>query len=316
MKNKYIFTTLFALFTVMASSCQTRSAQTTAQKDITLEDGTEAHSNTDISDPSVPAEDSNSSPQTDSQITSDVSAAFMEEQTLLEYEGLTLKALSWNSDTANLKIQAQNSSAQDYTIQFSDTSVNNYMVEPNFSMNVKAEAQAENNAEFSLVALDSCGIEAVTQIQTKIILLDSVSFDTIYTSDYITIQTDDSDKQQIFDESGDILYDQDGLKLISKGFVDDPDWGKLWKIYISNDTEEDLCIYSPNVTINDHTMDVLFSSTVPAGKKAVSSMTVFQSDLDNYQINEIHSARFTLHLKNPATFETIQTIDNISLGNQ
>lgn len=316
MKNKYIFTTLFALFTVMASSCQTRSAQTTAQKEITLEDSAETNSNSDISDASVLAEDNNASAETDAPITSEVSAAFMEEQTLLEYEGLSLKALSWDPDTANLIIQAQNSSAQDYTIQFSDTSVNNYMVEPNFSMNVKADAQAEKNAEFSLDDFDSCGIEEATQIQTKILLLDSVSYDTIYTSDYITIQTGDSDKQQIFDESGEILYDQDGLKLISKGFVDDPEWGKLWKIYISNDTEEDLCIYSPDVTLNDHTMDVLFSSTVPAGKKAVSSMTVFQSDLDNYQINEIYSAQFTLYLKNPATFETIQTIDNISLGNQ
>ena len=85
------------------------------------------------------------------------------------------------------------------------------MVEPNFSMNVKADAQAEKNAEFSLDDFDSCGIEEATQIQTKILLLDSVSFDTIYTSDYITIQTGDSDKQQIFDESGEILYDQDGF---------------------------------------------------------------------------------------------------------
>ena len=65
--------------------------------------------------------------------------------------------------------------------------------------------------------------------------------------------------------------------------------------------------------MNDNTMGVLFSVTVPDGKKAVSSMTIFQDDLDKYEITDINSAQMTLKLQNPETFETIETI-NINLG--
>ena len=315
MKNKYILAILLTLFTVTASACQMRTEQTTPQKESTvLDEGT-----SDSPDDGTSKEGTDSTDDMDSKddaapdASSEDDSFIMEEQSLLEYEGLSLKALSWDSESAALKVQAENSSDKDYIIQFIDTSVNDFMIESGFSMNVTAKAQAEKDAEFSLTDLDSCGINDVVQIQTKVLVLDSISFDTVYTSDVVTIQTGDPSSQQVYDESGDILYEENGLKIVSLGFLDDSNNGKLWKLYIANDSGQDYFFYSPDVTLNSNTMDVLFSVTVPDGKKAVGSMTIFQDDLDKYEITDITSAQMALKLQNPETFETIQTI-NINLG--
>lgn len=315
MKNKYILAIILTLFTITASACQTRTEQTTIQKETTVSD----EGTTDSPDDGASKESTDTTDDMDSKkdaapdTTAEDDSFVMEEQSLLDYEGLSLKALSWDSGSAALKVQAENSSDKDYIIQFIDTSVNDFMIESGFSMNVKANAQDEKDAEFSLTDLDSCGINDVVQIQTKVLVLDSISFDTVFTSDVVTIQTGDPSSQQAYDESGDILYEENGLKIVSHGFVDDSNHGKLWKLYIANDSGQDYCFYSPDVTLNDNTMDVLFSVTVPDGKKAVSSMTIFQDDLDKYEITDINSAQMTLKLQNPETFETIETI-NINLG--
>lgn len=333
MKNKYIIFILMAALTIGSfTGCQTRSNQQSAQEStsskVSENDPAEnAGSSSESSDDSSAADGSSTKiSDTGSDDTangddlskdkpqdpSDTDFS-MEEQTLLEHEGVTVKAISWDSDTSSLKVQAQNTSDQDYIIQFSNTSINNYMMEPIFSLNVNANSQAEKNAEFNPSDLSDCGIKNVAQIQMKVNLLDAISFDTLYSSDYATVQTAASMEEQSDNESGEVLYNQDGLKLISRGFIDDPDWGKLWKVYISNDTDDDLVFYTPTITLNGNTLDVLFSVTVPAGKRAVGVMTIFQEDLDTYQIADIISASLTLQLQNPETFETLRTIENISL---
>lgn len=306
MKNKYmIFMLIGALVIGSLTGCQTRSDQQSAGEIITGDDPE-----------NIPEEESDSTGNMLSGDTAPDSSdpeVPMTEQTVLEYEGVTVKAISWDSDKASLKIQAQNSSDRDYIIQFSNTSINNYMMEPIFSMNINANSQAEKNAEFNPSDLSECGIENVALIQMRVNLLDAISFDTLYSTDYITVQTGASMDDKTNDESGNLLYDQDGLKLISRGFVDDPEWGKLWKVYISNDTGKDLVIYAPTVTLNGNTLDVLFSVTVPAGKRAIGTMTIFQEDIDTYQINNIESATVTLQLQNPETFETLRTIDDVPL---
>lgn len=318
MKNKLILAILLTVFTISASACQTQREQTTIQDGNSISEDSNADSS-DTTDNGSSNDNNASTDLTDSEdsAASDVPSAeetfAMEEQTLLEYEGLTLKALSWDSEAASLKIQAENSSDADYIVQLINTSVNDFMMESSFSMNVNAAAQSEKDAEFSVTDLESCEIKNVTEIQTQFLLLNSVSFETLYTSDVITIQTGDPSAQQEYDESGDVLYEQNGLIIRSHGFTDDSNLGKLWKLYISNNSGQDFCFYSPDVTLNNSTMDVLFSVTVPDGKKAVASMTIFKEDLDKYQITDITSAQLTLQLQDPETFDTIQTIDNLSL---
>lgn len=311
MKNKYIVLILMAaLFTGSLAGCQTHSEKQPTQEFTSIADSENTEEeNTDLSAKAAggtPASDT--LPENTAQASSDAKFS-MDEQVLLEYEGITVKAISWNPDTFALKIQAQNTTDQDYIIQFSSTSINDYMMEPMFSLNVNANSQAEKDAEFNPSNLSECGIKEASQIQMKVNLVNAVSFDTLHTSDYVTVQTSASSYEETDKKSGEMLYDQEGLQLISQGFVDDPDWGKLWKVYISNNTEEDLIFYAPTITLNGNTLDVLFSVDVPAGKKAVGTMTIFQEDLDTYQINDITSAALTLQLQNPNTFTTVRTIE-------
>ena len=110
-------------------------------------------------------------------------------------------------------------------------------------------------------------------------------------------------------QEGETIYEQDGLKILSLGLEEDPTWGKSWKVSVTNNSQKDLVVAASSAIVNDSTLDVIFSVKVPAGKSAVGSMTLFQNDLDKYQIQNITDLEVSLDFQDPSTYQTIQTTD-------
>lgn len=323
MKNKYILLLLCAALTVTIIGCQnpktsppeataapSQASDTTdaATKDSDLknEENGAKQENNDSADDSSSKDDENSQ-------NGETSPVPMEEQIVLEQDGIIVKAVSWDPDNAALEISAENTKDEDCIIQFTNTSVNNYMMDPIFSLNVASHSQASGTADFVPGFLEECGIQNVAQIETKLLLLDALSFETQYTSDLLTISTGGSLEQQTYDDSGEVIYDQSGLKLVSKGIQENPVFGKQWKLYIANDTGEDLTIEGTAAAVNDISMNVLLSSSVPSGKKSIGSMTFFQENLDNNQIQDVVSLRTNLQILDMKSFEKKSIISDIHL---
>lgn len=313
MKKKIITILISALFASSLSACQPPAKQP-ARPSASLEENNAQEPSPDAdADADAASEDPTVLQPDETEVTPGTSPDMMQEQVLLNYEGITLYAVSWNQEQNALEVRAENTSDQSYILQFSDTSVNNYSISPNFSLNLDAASQVSENALFSSDSLKDCGIQTVFQIQTKVVLLDSVSFNTIYTSDPVTVTTGAVDNPQVMDDSGEVIYDQDGLKLVSKGIVDETGTGKCWKVYISNQTTQDISVETTNIILNDVTLDVLFSVNVPQGTSAVGTMTIFQEDLDKYMIETIDSMEMSLQILNPDDYTPIQSIDDIQL---
>lgn len=293
MKRKYILLLAGAMLISFMTACKTESK--------------------DSASPATPAENAaeeniSVAPESSSQLF-DVSS---KEQLLMEYDGVSLYAVPWDPAQVTMAVRTENTSQKNYIIQFADFCVNNYVLHNAFSLNVDADSENSSSFELADDALKECGIQDIYRIDTKILLLDALTFETIYTSEPVTIRTALSD-EQTYDESGELLYEQDGLKLVSKGLVDDPAFGKLWKIYIFNNTDSDLAFESTSLTLNGISLDVLLSITVPKGKRAIADMIIFREDLENSQINEISSLETSVNLLNPETFEVKQVIDGIKL---
>ena len=232
------------------------------------------------------------------------------ENSLLFHEkGVTILASPWDSELSALPVQLENTSEQNYILQLTDTSVNGSMIESSFSQNLDAHSQTNAQIEFSSQLLSENGIQSVSQIQTRILLLDAVTFETLYTSNLLTITLNGSAPSQTAPQDGETIYEQDGLKILSLGLEEDPTWGKSWKVSVTNNSQKDLVVAASSAIVNDSTLDVIFSVKVPAGKSAVGSMTLFQNDLDKYQIQNITDLEVSLDFQDPSTYQTIQTTD-------
>ncbi|MBS6194680.1 MAG: hypothetical protein KH828_03750 [Clostridiales bacterium] len=316
MKRKYIAIMIAALLVSSVTACKTESGSSSQDSSSPVQDvpSTEnASSDAESENPTSQPSGSDSSADTEENDSAQQNEASADEQLLLEQNGIKVYALvSDLAQQATLGIRAENTSDQNYIIQLADVSVNNFVMHPAFSLNVDANSVNDMSAAFSPEDLEACGIQTVSHMDAKVLLLDALSFETLYTSEPVTIKTGESETSS-YDETGEVVYDKDGLKLVSKGIVDDPISGKSWKVYISNDTDQDLALEASNIIVGDATLDVILSLTVPKGKKAIGTMSIFQEDLDKYLITDIHSLETTLKILDPETFELRQTIDDISL---
>lgn len=233
---------------------------------------------------------------------------------LLHQEGVTLYVSPWDESLHSMPVRMENSSDQNYILQLTDTSVNDSVIESSFSENLNANSHLESSIEFSEQDLAENHIEKVSQIQTKVLFLDSETFETRYTSDLLTITFENPIVSQPAPETGPVVYQQDGITMTSLGLADDPTWGKAWKVAITNDSTNDLVLSATNGIINDSTLDILFSVKVPAGKKAVGTLTIFQNDLEKYQIETITSLEVAMDFQDPSTYEVLKTTEPIILS--
>lgn len=318
MKKSIVFILLTSLFTGAFSACQPTDAMTSAPQSsesapVSPEPSEPAPTAEETPTPASTEEassDPSSSPDESEALSETDSFSVNTENSLLFHEkGVTILASPWDSELSALPVQLENTSEQNYILQLTDTSVNGSMIESSFSQNLDAHSQTNAQIEFSSQLLSENGIQSVYQIQTRILLLDAVTFETLYTSNLLTITLNGSAPSKTAPQDGETIYEQDGLKILSLGLEEDPTWGKSWKVSVTNNSQKDLVVAASSAIVNDSTLDVIFSVKVPAGKSAVGSMTLFQNDLDKYQIQNITDLEVSLDFQDPSTYQTIQTTD-------
>ena len=76
-----------------------------------------------------------------------------------------------------------------------------------------------------------------------------------------------------------VIVDEQGVKFtVTSMPYDDSIWGAGIKVRLENDTDKNLMYALDNVSINGYMVNVLFATTVSAGKKENTSITIFSSE--------------------------------------
>ena len=211
MKKSIVFILLTSLFTGAFSACQPTDAMTSAPQSsesapVSPEPSEPAPTAEETPTPASTEEassDPSSSPDESEALSETDSFSVNTENSLLFHEkGVTILASPWDSELSALPVQLENTSEQNYILQLTDTSVNGSMIESSFSQNLDAHSQTNAQIEFSSQLLSENGIQSVSQIQTRILLLDAVTFETLYTSDLLTITLNGSAPSQTAPQDG------------------------------------------------------------------------------------------------------------------
>lgn len=251
---------------------------------------------------------------TEEKKTSDV---VIQETVLLNEAGLTITAKSFDVDEwfgPELKLLIENNSGKNLTVQSRNASVNGYMVETMMSVDVADGKKANDALAFMQSDLESCGIDTIADMEFSFHVFTTEDWETYFDSEQIRIETSAVDSYAYgFDDAGDVLYDEGGVRIIVKGMIEDEIFGPGIRIYIENTSGENITIQARDVSVSGFMIDPIFSCDVMAEKRAVSDITFMTSDLEDNDINDIEEVELSFHIFNMEDWETIVDTDSFNI---
>ena len=244
-------------------------------------------------------------------------AVTVEETVLFEAEGVkvTVKGLEKDLFGTELKLLVENSSDKNVLLTADSVSANGYMISASLYTEVAAGKKCNDSLSLSKSSLEQSGIETLSQLQFYLKLQDPDTWDTVKTSDLLTVTTSAADYVQPVDDSGDVVYDAQGYKVVCKGLKQDFIWDGTVVFYMENTGNRAVSIYAENVSVNGFMQSVSLWSDLRPNTRIVDGMSMLDlSDLEITNIDEIESIEFNLRIVDAETWQEIVTTDAITLN--
>lgn len=215
-----------------------------------------------------------------------------------------------------VKLLVENDSAKTLIITSDAVSVNGYMM-PISSFYVEIAAGKKANESLHLLSseLEKSGIDTVAQIQFYIEVRDADDWQSTARSDLLTLSTSAAPYEQAVDDSGDVLYDAGGIRVVCKGLKQDVIWDGTVVFFMENNAGREVYIYAENVSVNGFMQTASLWSTLRSGTKIIDGMSMINlSDIHIESIDQIKNIEFNLRIVDADTFEEIATTDVLTLN--
>lgn len=240
------------------------------------------------------------------------------ETVLYEADGIkvTAKSLADGLLGTEVKLLIENDSSENILITSSSVSANGYMM-PTAALYAEVAAGKKANESLTLMSseLDQCGIETLSEMQFYLQIQDPETWETIKTTDLITLATSATGYTQPVDDSGDVLYNENGYKVVCKGLKQDIIWDGTVVFYMENNSNKAVSIYAENVSVNGFMQEVGLWSDLRPSTKMIDGMSMIDlSDLEITNIDEIKTIEFNLRIVDAETWEEIVTTDAMTLN--
>lgn len=245
-------------------------------------------------------------------------AAGIEETVLVDEAGVKISAKGLDTDAlfgAEVSLLIENDSGRDLTFQCRNASVNGYMVETMMSVDVATGKKANDSLTFMSSSLEACGISTIADMEFSFHIFSSEDWETYLDTPQIQLKTTVSDTYEYsFDDSGELVYDGNGVRIVVKGLAEDSSvFGPSIVVYIENNSGQNVTIQSRNVSINGFMVDPVFSPEVAAGKHAVDTITFLSSELEENGITAIETAELSFHIFETDGWATIEDTDVVTI---
>lgn len=245
------------------------------------------------------------------------SGTSIEEQTLLEQDGLKISAAEWVEDEegSGIKLLAENTSGKDLTLKCNALIVNNYMIPTRFSSSVAAGEKAAETLYISSSELQAAEIDSIGQIELYFHVYDAYNYLTVFDSDCVTIKTSEYDSMDVkVLDDGKELLNQDGIKIIGKYVDENSSWGTAVLLYIENKSGKNIGIDCDTLSVNGFMVTPIFTSEVYNDKMAVAGITIVSSDLEDNGIEKVEEVEMQFEIYELGTFSPIINTDPLSFS--
>lgn len=238
------------------------------------------------------------------------------ETVLFDQDGIRITATGLSTDSLfgpELNLLVENDSTQNIVVQPNYCMVNGYMMDGLLSADVAAGKKANDSLDFLSNVLARCGIETITDIELDLVISNGDSWQTLYETGPVTLQTSAAGQYtQVYDDSGEEIYNQNGIRVVAKSVNDDL-FGMGIKFYLENNTDQAVVVNTDNVSVNGYMMTDLFYADLAPQSHAVETLTLLGSELEDNNIDTITEAELSLRITDADYYQTIDETAPITL---
>ncbi len=179
-----------------------------------------------------------------------------------------------------LLIDVTNGTDRTVEVGLTDSSVNGCMIQTNISVNVKPGETLVYPASFDEAALRRYGITTYREFEFRLEVEDDETYETVLLTPLIQLRTSAAeDGAEEFDESGDVIYDADGLKVVARPPYEDPQLGLCVDLAVSNRGDQPVSVVVARCLLNGKETDPYYGSDVMPGKHSLDVISFDQEDV-------------------------------------
>ena len=245
-------------------------------------------------------------------------APTIEEAVVYDAKDIVITAKEFSTDSIwgdGIKFLIENNSDKNITVSTNATIVNDFMIPDMFVASVAAGKKTNETLSLSSSELAAAGISNIGQIEVYFHIYDSDSWNNIDDTDCIAIKTSNYETMDTSaDDSGQVLYEENGIKIVGKYVDENSFWGAAVTLYAENNSGRNITISVDNLSVNGFMVTSFFSSKVYDGKKAFDEITLMSSDLKENGITSVDEIALTFNIYDPDTYNTIVKTDEISFS--
>ena len=213
-----------------------------------------------------------------------------------------------------LYLSVENKTNNDYELHVDDICVNGWQLSFGFGLDA-GPGITETSIEFDKNELAQCNITKLAEIEFKLSIYDPETEEHVYTLDHVDIKTSAADTYvQTYDENGTVVFDQDGVKLVAKGYVEDEYGDKGFTLYIYNTTDHGVTVGLTDTKVNGIPLESYrFGSCLP-GKHKLDDITFLGFELEEAGITDIHEITTAFEITDNDTYEVYATSPVVTLN--
>lgn len=218
--------------------------------------------------------------------TSGGSEVTIPETVLVDEQGIKAVAKSFGkyesevfpSDQA-LLIDVTNSTGRTVSVGLNRSSINGYMINCPVSFEIDTGETQTYPASFDELALKKYAFPAIADLEFCFTVTDAETYEPILETQPIQIKTSAADTYDYsYDESGEVIYDAEGIKITAKEPYEDEYLGLSVDLVISNQSGKNLSIAAPECDVNGKTVEPSFGADVMNGKHSISQLSFDEGD--------------------------------------
>jgi len=233
----------------------------------------------------------------------------VEEQVLVDQDGVLIVVKSFNNGQygSNLKLYLENNTDKNLNIIANEVSINGIMFEPFFAVEMGGGKKSNTEMTFDKVDMERFKIDLIKDIEMKFTAYESESWEDLIKTDIVTIHTSaDTNYVQKIDDSGKVVLEENGFKFVFKDIDYKSSYtGPEIKVYIENNSDQDVIVQISDVSINGFMMEPIFSVDVSAGKKAYDAISFFKENFEENGVESMEEMDFKVIIFEMNSWETI-----------
>ncbi|MBQ9766780.1 MAG: hypothetical protein IJW37_01570 [Lachnospiraceae bacterium] len=219
----------------------------------------------------------------------------IEEQVLYDDNDVIIKATELSVSEYGevvLGINIQNNREKSVRVQTRENALNQCLMPSILSVDVESGATSDAEIVFSKAWIQRWELTDITELKFVIYLADS---DSLEGGDRWWIETEPiavktslaASYTQQYDDSGIVLYDKDGIRIIAKNVNTDKYESENLVIYVENDTDCYVSVFTQNITISGKAATGIYMAEMLPQTKALDVVAFMRGTMDALGVEKI-----------------------------